>query len=41
MYKVNCWVIRKNDIALEHNFKPVINRNIHWLNPLLFKRKSE
>lgn len=41
MYKVNYWVIRKIDIALERSSKPGINRNIHWLNPLMFKRKSK
>jgi len=40
MYIVNCWKLRKNDIVLELIHEPGMNMHIHWLNPLLFKRKS-
>lgn len=30
MYKINCWGIRKDDIALEHNAKLGINRNTSY-----------
>lgn len=41
MYIVNCWELRKNDISLQLIHKPGMNMHIHWLNPLLFKRKSK
>lgn len=39
MYKENCLSIRKNDIAFELAHESFMNKYIHWLNPLLFKRK--
>lgn len=41
MYIVNGMRLRKNDIALELIYEPGMNMHIHWLNPLLFKRKSK
>lgn len=41
MYIVNCWKLRKNHIALELIHEPGMNMHVHWLNPLLFKRKSK
>lgn len=41
MYRTNCLVLRKNDIAFKLKHEPSIDMNIHWLNPLLLKRKSK
>ncbi len=41
MYKTNCLELRKNYIAHEFKYEPSINMNIHWLNPLMLKRKSK
>lgn len=37
MHKANGSERIKNDLSLER----VLNMHIHWLNPLLFKRKSK
>jgi hypothetical protein len=41
MYIVNCWKLRKNDKEIELIHEAGVNMHIHWLNPLLFKRKSK
>ncbi len=40
MYIANCRESIKNYISLELIHKPGMNMHIHWLNPLLFKRRS-
>ena len=41
MYKTNCLELRKNNITLEPKHELSIEMNIHWLNPLLLKRKNK
>lgn len=38
MYRTNCFELRKIETLRERICKPFIH--IHWLNPLLFKRKA-
>lgn len=41
MYKANGSERIKNDLSLKQIYIPGINIHVHWLNPLLFKRKSK
>lgn len=41
MYRTNCLELRKNNRALQLIHEPGMNIHIHWLNPLLLKRKRQ
>lgn len=40
MYKASYIELRKNGKSFILIQEPGMNKHIHWLNPLLFKRKS-
>ncbi|TYQ15253.1 UNVERIFIED_CONTAM: hypothetical protein Cloal_1682 [Acetivibrio alkalicellulosi] len=41
MHIDKCWKQGENDTSLEFMHESVMNMHMHWLNPLLFKRKSK